>query len=93
MTAAQIAEAAGVSSGVVRGLAEAGALQAIDVPTDPPFPPVNPDLPGANLTAEQAEAAEELRGSARPLRPGIPACRTRNAGALGARRRMGARGS
>ncbi|MEO1966264.1 primosomal protein N' [Hyphomonas sp.] len=65
MTAAQIAEAAGVSSGVVRGLAEAGALRATDVPTDPPFPPVNPDLPGATLTAEQAEAATELCAAVR----------------------------
>jgi primosomal protein N' (replication factor Y) len=153
MTAAQIAEAAGVSSGVVRGLAEADALQAIDVPTDPPFPIVNPDLPGANLTAEQAEAAEELRAAVRgnafhtflidgvtgsgktevyfeaiaealkaapeaqvlvllpeialtqailsrftarfgaPPAPWHSGCRTRNAGAPGARRRMAARAS
>ncbi|HPF22277.1 MAG TPA: primosomal protein N' [Hyphomonas sp.] len=65
MSAAQLAEAAGVSAGVVKGLAEAGALRAIELPTDPPFPPVNPDLPGAVLTGEQEEAADELRKAAR----------------------------
>ena len=55
--------AAGVSSGVVKGLADAGALRAIEVPTDPPFPAPDSLLPGAKLTAEQAEAATELRAA------------------------------
>ncbi|MEZ5945811.1 MAG: primosomal protein N' [Hyphomonas sp.] len=65
MSAAALAEAAGVSSGVVKGLAEAGALRAAEVETDPPFPEARTDLKGATLTAEQAEAAEVLRVAAR----------------------------
>ncbi|MCB9960694.1 MAG: primosomal protein N' [Hyphomonas sp.] len=65
LTAAELAQAAGVSSGVVKGLAEAGALRALEMLSDPPFPKPDPDLPGADLTAEQEEAAEALRAAAR----------------------------
>ncbi|MEP1597487.1 MAG: DEAD/DEAH box helicase, partial [Hyphomonas sp.] len=60
-TASTLAEAAGVSSGVVKGLADAGVLRAESLPTDLPFETPSPDLPGATLTEEQAEAAEALK--------------------------------
>ncbi|MBY9067715.1 primosomal protein N' [Hyphomonas sp. WL0036] len=63
LSASDIALAAEVSSGVVRGMAEAGALEPVEIEIDLPFPIPDPDLPGATLTAEQAEAADELRAS------------------------------
>lgn len=65
MTTAELSAAAGVSGAVIKGLAEAGALEAVEVETDLPFPAPDPDLPGAELTAEQAGAAETLRASIR----------------------------
>ncbi len=60
---AGLAEAAGVSAGVVKGLVEAGALQAIVLPaTRPPAPP-DPDHARPFLNAEQAEAAKALGAS------------------------------
>jgi primosomal protein N' (replication factor Y) len=65
LNAAALAAAAGVSSGVVKGLATAGALRAEEMAADLPFAVPQPDLPGAVLTGEQAEAAEALRGAMR----------------------------
>lgn len=59
-SASDLAAAAGVSSAVVKGLADAGALAAIRVDADPSFPQPDPDRPGAILTEEQAEAASTL---------------------------------
>ena len=60
---AALAEAAGVSAGVVQGLLEAGALEVVMMP--PALPPAPPDPGHARplLNAEQAEAAEALRAS------------------------------
>ena len=60
-TASTLAEAAGVSSSVVKGLAEAGVLRARSMQTDLPFDVPSPDLPGATLTDEQSEAADALK--------------------------------
>lgn len=62
-TASDLALAANVSSGVVKGLVETGVLEGVEIEVDPSFQIPDPDLPGATLTAEQAEAAGELRGS------------------------------
>ncbi len=62
-SASVLSEAAGVSAGVVKGLADAGALRARSVATDLPFDPPDPDRKGAVLTAEQAEAADALTQS------------------------------
>lgn len=62
-SASVLSEAAGVSAGVVKGLADAGALRARSVATDLPFDPPDPDRKGAVLTAEQAEAADALKQS------------------------------
>ncbi len=62
--AAELAEEAGCGLGVVRGLAEAGLLEALLLP--PPTPVGQPDwtLPGPALSPEQAAAAEALRAAA-----------------------------
>ena len=65
VNAATLAAAAGVSSGVVKGLEKAGALRAEEMAADLPFAVPQPDLPGATLTGEQAEAADVLKASMR----------------------------
>ncbi|MEH6809963.1 MAG: primosomal protein N' [Hyphomonas oceanitis] len=65
VNAATLAAAAGVSSGVVKGLEKAGALRAEEMAADLPFALPQPDLPGATLTGEQAEAAEVMKASMR----------------------------
>jgi len=60
-SAADLAREAGVSSGVVKGLADTGALQARTRPVDPPYDIPDPDRPGLDLTVLQAEAAGVLR--------------------------------
>lgn len=61
MPAATIAELAAVSSGVVRGLVQAGTLHEVKLPAELPVP--EPDLhhPGAHLSADQAAAAAALK--------------------------------
>ncbi len=61
VNAATLAAAAGVSSGVVKGLEKVGALRAEEMAADLPFALPQPDLPGATLTGEQAEAAEVMK--------------------------------
>mgnify|MGYP003627594807 FL=1 len=63
--AATLAAAAGVSSGVVKGLVSAGALRAEEMAADAPFAVPQPDLPGADLTGEQAAAADALKAAMR----------------------------
>ena len=60
LTPGEAAQAAGVSAGVVRGLVQAGALIERQAPRDQPYPPLNPNLPGPQLTDDQAQAAQAL---------------------------------
>lgn len=60
-SAADLAKAAGVSSGVVTGLVKAGALEAQTQLVDRPYQIPDLNIVGATLTAEQEEAADELR--------------------------------
>jgi primosomal protein N' (replication factor Y) len=61
-TAAELARRAGVSSGVVKSLAEAGALAAHARPEDAPFPEPRLDPPeGHALNVQQEAAAAELK--------------------------------
>ncbi len=62
MTARDLAEAAGVSDAVIRGLAKAGALTQVPIEPDPPFPPLAPNRPGRALSPEQSAAAAHLVG-------------------------------
>jgi len=58
---AALASAAGVSSGVIKGLVDEGALQVeLRVP-EASFPPPDPDRPGRQLNPSQAAAVAELR--------------------------------
>ena len=65
MSAGDLARAAGVSAGVVKGLAEAGALEARTGPAEAPYPPLFGQAPGAHLSADQSDAAAHLRGDIR----------------------------
>ncbi|QNL20142.1 primosomal protein N' [Hyphobacterium sp. CCMP332] len=60
-SAAELARLAGVTPGVVSGLAKAGGLVRIERPADPPFDPPDPDGPGVDLVPQQAEAADQLK--------------------------------
>ena len=56
-----LAERAGVSPGVVRGLADAGLIRPALLPPTPRFDRPDPDHPGPALGPEQAAAAATLR--------------------------------
>ncbi len=60
-TLKELSDMAGVSSSVVKGLVKQGVVREEDSPRDLPFPYLDPDLPGKELTADQAEATELLR--------------------------------
>jgi primosomal protein N' (replication factor Y) (superfamily II helicase) len=57
---AQFAEEAGVTPAVVRGLMEANALVAVELPEFLPFPPPDPDADHPTLNPEQWAAAAHL---------------------------------
>ncbi|AGT07509.1 primosomal protein N' [Paracoccus aminophilus] len=61
----ELAQLAGVSAGVVKGLIEQGALVETLAPRDLPYPHLDPELPGKPLAPDQASAAEELRAALR----------------------------
>lgn len=65
LSGADLARAAGVSSGVVKGLLDAGALMHVERSLDPPFPLPDPQRPPRDLTGEQKEAAAYLRNMVR----------------------------
>jgi primosomal protein N' (replication factor Y) len=58
---AELARLAGVTSSVVKGLAQAGALTAREVPFDQPYPPLWGQTLGQHLSEAQAAAAGILR--------------------------------
>ena len=57
----ELALAAGVGSAVVRGLVNAGALIERDAPRDQPYPRLDPNRAGPDLTDDQRHAADALR--------------------------------
>jgi primosomal protein N' (replication factor Y) len=59
--AADLARAAGVSAGVVKGLVDDGALTVEEVVAEPGFAPPDVGRPGSDLNASQAAAAAALR--------------------------------
>jgi primosomal protein N' (replication factor Y) (superfamily II helicase) len=59
----ELAIIGGVSDGVIRGLVKAGAVEAIEVKLDDPFPVPDPEHDAPALEAAQEEAAAELRAS------------------------------
>lgn len=60
LMAAELAREAGVGTGVVRGLADAGVLERVLLPADRRYPKSDPALPGPILSAQQAAAADAL---------------------------------
>jgi len=59
----ELAIIGGVSDGVVRGLVKAGAIEAIEVAIDDPFPLPDPDHAPPALEPAQEEAAAELKAA------------------------------
>ncbi|WNO53347.1 primosomal protein N' [Stakelama saccharophila] len=57
----ELAGLAGVSDGVIRGLVKAGAMEAVEVDIDRPFPPPDPDFGAPDLSPGQARVASILR--------------------------------
>ncbi|MCH8615836.1 primosomal protein N' [Sphingomonas sp. SM33] len=59
-TVRELADHAGVSDAVMRGLVNAGALEAVAVEADRPLPCPDPDFAPPDLSEEQTEAARSL---------------------------------
>lgn len=59
-TLREVAEMAGVSSSVVKGLVAQGVVREEDSPRDLPFPHLDPDLPGKDLTPDQVDGVSAL---------------------------------
>ncbi len=59
--ARELAAEVGVGIGVVKGLAEAGVLRAVNLPARPTFSEPDWQLPGPTLSPDQVRAAAELR--------------------------------
>ena len=57
----ELAQAAGVSSAVIKGLVEQGALAQVEAPRDAPFPALDHHLKGKNLSLDQADISSRLR--------------------------------
>jgi primosomal protein N' (replication factor Y) len=64
VTLAELAQAAGVTTQVIKGLVAQGAVIEEESPRDLPYPRLDPDLPGLDLTADQEAAAKALRAAA-----------------------------
>ena len=56
----ELASAADVSDGVIRGLVKAGAIEAVAVDIDSPFPRPDPAYGAPNLSADQRAVADRL---------------------------------
>ena len=63
LSTSDLARAANVSGGVVRGMANAGLLLPVALPARPPFHLPDAAHPGPILSAAQASASESLRGA------------------------------
>ena len=64
-TLGELAETAGVTSSVVKGLVKQGAVSEEESPRDLPYPRLDPELPGKELTGDQAAGAEVLGAAIR----------------------------
>jgi primosomal protein N' (replication factor Y) len=69
-TLKELADLAGVTSSVVKGLVKQGAVMEEDSPRDLPFPRLDPALPGKALTDDQSRAAGVLADGVRSGRYG-----------------------
>jgi len=64
-TLGELAEMAGVGTSVIKGLVKQGAVFEEDSPRDTPYPRLDPDYGGKELSADQAAGAEVLRAALR----------------------------
>ena len=64
-TLGELAEMAGVGTSVVKGLVKQGVVSEEDAPRDVPYPRLDPDYGGKELSADQADGAEVLRAALR----------------------------
>ena len=64
-TLGELAEMAGVGTSVVKGLVKQGAVSEEDAPRDGPYPRLDPNYGGKELSAGQADGAEVLRAALR----------------------------
>lgn len=60
-TGPELAEAAGVSSGVVRGLVDAGTLEVVEIAAEAPFDVPDPQRAGVALNEAQRGVADDLQ--------------------------------
>ena len=63
LTLKELAETAGVTTSVVKGLAKLGAVREEDSPRDTAFPTLDPTYAGKDLTDDQANASATLRAA------------------------------
>ncbi|GGC12605.1 primosomal protein N' [Marivita lacus] len=63
LTLKELAEAAGVTTSVVKGLAKQGVVREEDSPRDTPFPTLDPSYSGKALTEDQTSASATLRAA------------------------------
>ncbi|SFD89738.1 primosomal protein N' [Roseivivax sediminis] len=61
LTQKELADAAGVTASVIKGLAKQGVVREEEAPRDTPYPRLDPDWGGKALTEDQATGAEALR--------------------------------
>ena len=61
----ELATIADVSEGVIRGLVKSGAIEAVTVSIDTPWPCPDPDHAHNDLSEEQQHAADQLAGAVR----------------------------
>lgn len=61
-TLGELADTAGVSASVIKGMLASGAVVEVPMPRDRPFPALDPSKPSHALTRDQSEAADILRG-------------------------------
>ncbi len=59
-TLGELADSAGVTSSVVKGLVKLGSVHEVETPRDLPFAPLDPDLPSKDLSADQAAGVAAL---------------------------------
>ncbi|MGJ8588976.1 MAG: primosomal protein N' [Yoonia sp.] len=64
-TLGEVAEMAGVGTSVVKGLVKLGAVSEEEAPRDVPYPQLDPDYGGKELSADQAAGAATLRAALR----------------------------
>ncbi len=64
-TLGEVAEMAGVGTTVVKGLVKLGAVSEEEAPRDTPYPTLDPEYGGKELSVDQATGAETLRAALR----------------------------